>query len=93
MKNYTLILFCFVLHSCNENKSEVEKISESIDENIKNARELQKSKYKIDTSSAEYKFQKNQKEKEELEYLQKVMENSIDKTVRQKNKVKTEPSE
>lgn len=50
-----------------------------------------KSKHNSDTSSADYKFQKNQKE--ELEYLQKVMENSIDKTVRQKNKVKTEPSE
>lgn len=43
MKNYTLMLFCFVLYSCSENESEVEKISESIDENIKNARELQKS--------------------------------------------------
>jgi hypothetical protein len=86
MKNYALILFCLVLHSCSENKSEVEKISKSINENIINARELQKSKYNIDTSSADNKFQKNQKEKEELEYLQKVMENSTDKTVRQKIK-------
>lgn len=93
MKNYKLIFFCFVVHSCSENKSEVEKISDSINENIKNARELQKSKYNIDTSSTDNKFQKKQKEKEELEYLQKVMQNSIDKTVRQKNKVTTEPSE
>jgi len=86
MKKYTLILFYFVLHSCSENKLEVEKISESIDENIKKARELQKSKYDIDTSNIDYKFQRDQKEKEELEYLRKVMENSTDKTVTQKNK-------
>ena len=84
MKKYTLILFYFVLHSCSENKLEVEKISESIDENIKKARELQKSKYDIDTSNIDYKFQRDQKEKEELEYLRKVMESSTDNTVRQK---------
>ncbi len=43
----------------NNDKTEIEKVSESIDENIRKAKELSSKKYFIDTSSTKYKSEES----------------------------------
>ena len=74
MKKCIIFIFSLALFSCHENKSELEQISDSIDDNIKKAKELSSKRHYPDTINS--KLEQNQKEKEDLEYLQQVMESS-----------------